>query len=191
MSKVALTLVIHKRKSMKVPTSIGHWFYKWRDKVLLWQRWWYTAYFTDTGMMCVLRNVIRDDDCFATYLTKWCSTSSGHGWTSTCWAQMAQCTASSGQPNVQVCLTLKVLRQTVKNFAAALLMAANRWGDGEGIFNYTAEAKALLHEMVHKDEEEGSRGMFDPETTHLFVAEMDILSVISLALTSLGLRAIR
>lgn len=60
-------------------------------------------------------------------------------------------------------------------FAAALLMAANRWGDGEGIFNYTAEAKALLHEMVHKDEEEGGRGMFDPETTYIrFVAEMDI-----------------
>ncbi|WP_243677589.1 glycosyl hydrolase family 8 [Weissella confusa] len=60
-------------------------------------------------------------------------------------------------------------------FAAALLMAANRWGDGEGIFNYTAEAKSLLHEMVHKDEEEGGRGMFDPETTYIrFVAEMDI-----------------
>ena len=31
-------------------------------------------------------------------------------------------------------------------FAMALFFASRRWGDGEGIFNYSREAKAILHE---------------------------------------------
>jgi oligosaccharide reducing-end xylanase len=38
-------------------------------------------------------------------------------------------------------------------FTAALFFAANRWGSGEGIFNYEAEAQALVHTMLHKSEE--------------------------------------
>lgn len=38
-------------------------------------------------------------------------------------------------------------------FAMALFFASNRWGDGEGIFNYSKEARAILHECVHKGEE--------------------------------------
>ena len=37
-------------------------------------------------------------------------------------------------------------------FAMALFFASRRWGDGEGIFNYSREAKAILHECVHKGE---------------------------------------
>ena len=37
-------------------------------------------------------------------------------------------------------------------FAMALFFASARWGDGEGIFNYGAEAKAILRECVHKGE---------------------------------------
>ncbi|SDN67022.1 glycosyl hydrolase family 8 [Acetanaerobacterium elongatum] len=48
-------------------------------------------------------------------------------------------------------------------FAMALLFAANRWGDGEGIFEYSREAKALLHEMVHKGEDGSGQPMFDPK----------------------------
>jgi oligosaccharide reducing-end xylanase len=58
-------------------------------------------------------------------------------------------------------------------FVMALFFASHRWGDGargegaggEGIFNYSAEAQALLRTMLHKHEEPG-RGvitdMFDP-----------------------------
>ena len=50
-------------------------------------------------------------------------------------------------------------------FVMALFFAAHRWGDGEGIFNYSAEAQSLLRTMLHKHEEPG-RGrvgsMFDP-----------------------------
>lgn len=35
-------------------------------------------------------------------------------------------------------------------FAMALLFASHRWGDGEGIFNYSAEASAILSAMIHK-----------------------------------------
>ena len=37
-------------------------------------------------------------------------------------------------------------------FAMALFFASARWGDGEGIFNYGAEAKAILRECVHEGE---------------------------------------
>lgn len=37
-------------------------------------------------------------------------------------------------------------------FAMALFFAANRWGDGEGIFCYSREAKEILRACVHKGE---------------------------------------
>ena len=37
-------------------------------------------------------------------------------------------------------------------FAMALFFASHKWGDGEGIFAYSAEAKKLLTAMVHKGE---------------------------------------
>lgn len=47
----------------------------------------------------------------------------------------------------------------------ALFFAAHRWGNGEGIFDYEAEANAILHTMLHKGEEGGAAtAMFDPET---------------------------
>lgn len=35
-------------------------------------------------------------------------------------------------------------------FAMALFFAAHRWGDGEGIFHYSAQAKKILNACVHK-----------------------------------------
>ena len=50
-------------------------------------------------------------------------------------------------------------------FVMALFFAAHRWGNGEGIFNYEAEAQALLRHMLHNNE--GGPGpvtpMFDRE----------------------------
>jgi oligosaccharide reducing-end xylanase len=37
-------------------------------------------------------------------------------------------------------------------FAMALFFASARWGDGEGIFNYSREARELLHACIHKGE---------------------------------------
>ena len=37
-------------------------------------------------------------------------------------------------------------------FAMALFFASNRWGDGEGIFNYSHEAREILRACLHKGE---------------------------------------
>lgn len=52
-------------------------------------------------------------------------------------------------------------------FAMALFFASHRWGDGEGIFNYSQEAKAILYECVHKGEkEDDGEPMWEP-SNHL------------------------
>lgn len=45
--------------------------------------------------------------------------------------------------------------------ATALFFAAHRWGNGEGIFDYHAEAQALLREMLHKPTTAGITAIFD------------------------------
>ncbi len=59
-------------------------------------------------------------------------------------------------------------------FAMALLFASHRWGDGEGIFNYSREACDILHNMIREGGEDIGRGMFDREN-HLirFICEVD------------------
>lgn len=60
-------------------------------------------------------------------------------------------------------------------FAMALIFASHRFGNGEGIFNYEAEAKKLLHDMVHKGEQDGvGRSMFDRDNKMIrFICEVD------------------
>ncbi len=56
--------------------------------------------------------------------------------------------------------------------AMALFFAANRWGSREGIFDYRAEADAILRVMLRKSDEghEDPTSMFDPEAKQvLFV----------------------
>jgi oligosaccharide reducing-end xylanase len=50
-------------------------------------------------------------------------------------------------------------------FAMALFFASGRWGNGVGIFNYRAEAQAILDTMLHKDAEHNgvASNMFDPQ----------------------------
>ena len=59
-------------------------------------------------------------------------------------------------------------------FAMALLFASHRWGDGEGIFDYSKEACDLLHSMIRQGGNGLGRGMFDHDN-HLirFVTEVD------------------
>lgn len=48
-------------------------------------------------------------------------------------------------------------------FALDLFFAAHRFGDGEGIFNYSKEAKDLLATCVHKGEDGVGFAMWNPE----------------------------
>ena len=60
-------------------------------------------------------------------------------------------------------------------YALALFFASHRWGDREAPYNYSEQARAILHECVHKGEngEEG-RAMWDPENYLIrFVPEAD------------------
>ena len=60
-------------------------------------------------------------------------------------------------------------------FAMALFFASHRWGDGEGIFNYSKEAKDLLHLCIHKDIKNGEYPMWNKENKLIkFVPEIDI-----------------
>ena len=47
-------------------------------------------------------------------------------------------------------------------FAMALFFAAERWGNGEGIFNYTEEARAILRTAIH-----GPSKMWDEKYHHI------------------------
>lgn len=63
-------------------------------------------------------------------------------------------------------------------FAMALIFASHRWGDGEGIFNYSKEAKDLLSDMIREekivDGKKRGRGMFDLENHQIrFICEVD------------------
>lgn len=60
-------------------------------------------------------------------------------------------------------------------FAMALFFASHRWGDKEGIFNYSREAKELLHTMIHKGENgTPGRAMWDPELKLIrFITDVD------------------
>jgi oligosaccharide reducing-end xylanase len=59
-------------------------------------------------------------------------------------------------------------------FAMALFFASHRWGDGEGIFQYSNEAKNLLHTCLHKGETDIGRPMWDPNNYLIrFITECD------------------
>ena len=48
-------------------------------------------------------------------------------------------------------------------FAMALFFASHRWGDGEGIFNYSQEAKNILSACIHNGEKEPGDPIMEPE----------------------------
>ena len=58
-------------------------------------------------------------------------------------------------------------------FAMALFMASARWGDGEGVFHYSEQARPILRHCVHQHEMvEGGDTMWDPVNHHIrFVPE--------------------
>lgn len=60
-------------------------------------------------------------------------------------------------------------------FAMALFFASNRWGDDEGIFNYSEEARKLLYDCVHKGEIDGiGKPMWEPSNYLIkFITECD------------------
>ena len=60
-------------------------------------------------------------------------------------------------------------------FAMSLFFASKRWGDGEGIFEYSKYAKEILHSCLHKGENNTEGGpMWDKDTKLIkFIVECD------------------
>lgn len=58
-------------------------------------------------------------------------------------------------------------------FAMALLFAHHRWGRGEGIFDYQAEARRLLDAMLHKPRADGITPIFDRTAKQVVFAPTD------------------
>ena len=57
-------------------------------------------------------------------------------------------------------------------FAMALFFASHRWGDGEGVFNYSERAKDILRACLHNGEKEPGSPMWDKDNKLIkFVAE--------------------
>lgn len=112
------------------------------------------AYITDTGnndvrtegmsygmMMCVQWDMKEEFD----RLWKWSKTymwmESGYHEGYFAWS----CCAADGTKNAQ-----GPAPDGEEYFAMALFFAAHRWGDGEGIFHYSKEAKDILRACLHK-----------------------------------------
>ncbi len=59
-------------------------------------------------------------------------------------------------------------------FAMALFFAAKRWGEGQGIFDYSTQAKDILKECVHKGENGIGKPMWEPANKLIkFITECD------------------
>ncbi|MCR5122087.1 MAG: xylanase [Ruminococcus sp.] len=59
-------------------------------------------------------------------------------------------------------------------FAMALFFASHRWGDGEGIFNYSREAKEILRACIHNGESGEGAPMWDHDNKQiLFIPGSD------------------
>ena len=59
-------------------------------------------------------------------------------------------------------------------FVTALLFASARWGDGEGIFDYQAQAQEILHTMLHKEDQKNglATNMFNTENHQVVFVPM-------------------
>jgi len=58
-------------------------------------------------------------------------------------------------------------------FAMALIFAGHRWGDGKGIYNYSAQARKLLKTCVHHHELYGGHNMWTDDGLIKFVPSLD------------------
>lgn len=58
-------------------------------------------------------------------------------------------------------------------FAMALIFASHRWGDGEGIYEYSRMAKELLRDCIHHEELYGGHNMWNEDKLIKFVPGLD------------------
>ena len=124
-----------------------------------------TACFIDTGnndartegmsyamMMCVQRDMKKEFDALWTFSKKYMYIESGYNSGYFAWSVRPDGVRLSDGP----------APDGEEYFAMALFFASHRWGDGEGIYNYSKEAKDLLYTCVHKGENNDGCPMWEP-----------------------------
>lgn len=62
-------------------------------------------------------------------------------------------------------------------FAMSLLFASNRWGDGEGIYNYKKSAHTILSDMIHREDKTGDVIQWDGEKKQTFTMNTTIVAL--------------
>lgn len=97
-------------------------------------------------MMCVQMNRKEEFDRLWKWTKKYMYMSEGEGAGYFAWSCQTDGTKNSYGP----------APDGEEYFAMALFFASNRWGDGEGIFNYSYHAKEILFSCIHKGEKPGS-----------------------------------
>lgn len=136
------------------------------------------AYFVDTGnndvrtegmsyamMMCVQRNMKEEFDRLWKWTKKYMWLDYGVNKGYFAWSVGLDGTKNSDGP----------APDGEEYFALALFFASHRWGDGEGIFNYSKEARELLSECIHKGENGEGDPMWNRENKLIkFVPSMEI-----------------
>lgn len=135
------------------------------------------GYLTDTGnndartegmsygmMMCVQLDKKKEFDCLWKWAKKYMYMETGRNAGYFAWSVALDGTKNSDGP----------APDGEEYFAMALLFASHRWGDGEGIFNYSKEARELLSTCVHKTESGNGKSMWHEEN-HLirFVPDLE------------------
>lgn len=122
------------------------------------------AYFIDTGncdvrtegmsyamMMCVQRNMKKEFDKLWKFAKKYMWMESGLNKGYFAWSVNPNGKKNSNGP----------APDGEEYFALALFFASHRWGDSEGILNYSLEARNLLHDCIHKGENNDGYSMWD------------------------------
>ena len=136
------------------------------------------AYFVDTGnndvrtegmsyamMMCVQRDMKQEFNKLWKWAKKYLWMESGINKGYFAWSVSTDGVKNSDGP----------APDGEEYFALALFFASHRWGDGEGIFNYSKEAKDILHECIHKGEDGEGKPMWNPENKLIkFVPNLEI-----------------
>ncbi len=138
----------------------------------------YMAYIEDTGnhdvrtegmsygmMMCVQMNRKKEFDCLwkwvKTYMYMECGENAGYF----AWSCQPDGTKNSQGP----------APDGEEYFAMALFFASHRWGDGDGIFHYSKEAREILYACLHKGELTGTGNpMWNPDKKLIkFIPEVE------------------
>jgi len=116
-------------------------------------------------MMCVQNNMKKEFDCLWNFAKKYMYLENCENEGYFAWSVQLDGTKNSDGP----------APDGEEYFALALFFASHRWGDGEGIFNYSKEARDLLSTCIHKGENGVGQPMWNRENKLIkFVPGLEI-----------------